>query len=262
MMNVLVFGLAALLAADLARRTRGLSSRDAAAVLYAGVPRALLPPAAAITLGAWPLRTAFEDVARMGSGGPGNIVPVAANLADLALAGAIACVLVLAFAFVLVWRARARPSGDEAAAAELPPGVAAAIWLRGGAIVVAAAFIAYGFIVAERVATLAVAPVAERLAVPIQIGWASRVDGSMGETLAGLGRLITELTTGGTILCLVLLIQIISTGSVVARRRVPARLQLLFVPVALAMVVVAAWRAVHLSAAVGWLSAVLARLPS
>jgi hypothetical protein len=255
MMTVLPFAFAALLALDLLRRVRGVPSSEAASILFMVIPRALLLVAVAVTIGAWPLRAAFVDISSQGSGGAGPVVVAAERLASLSLAGAIACALLLTTGIVLMWRVRTAIASDDSEPVRPIP--AAAVWTRAAASLVALLLAAYGLIAAERTALMAVAPFAERLAVPLTV-MLSPSDVDAGQ--ATLARLVAQLTTGGAVLAMVLLVQTIATVPIVRRRSVPRALLAVLPLVSVAIVLFAAWRALRLSAAVGWIAALADRI--
>jgi hypothetical protein len=255
MMNVLLFAAAALLALDLLRRVRGVAPDEAASVLFMAIPRALLLVVAAVTLGAWPLRRAYVNISVLGSGSAEDVVVAAERLADLSLAGAIACALLLTTGIVLMWRVRTAPAVERDVAVRRVAPVA--VWTRAGAILVALLGAGYGLVAAERTAVLAVAPLAERLAVPVTVTL-SPTDLDAGS--ATLTSLIAQLSTGGAILTLVLLVQTIATVPMVRRRSVPPRLLGVLPILSVVVVLFAAWRAVRISAVVGWIAALAERI--
>jgi hypothetical protein len=234
----------------------GLST---AGVLVASVPRALLPAAAAVTLGAFQFKAAFASIAVTGSGGMGVIARSAASFQRTTVAGVIAFIVVLAVPLVLSIARKTTPAaaGGEGPRRAWPLAAVAA------AVVLAIGCAMFAVDSADRAAVGAIAPFSRPSAItgttsipPLPPAYASYVGLSGQASAKMLETTIRATTTGGITLCLALIGLSVMSGMLLSGVPLSRVGGLAAQAVTTALVLGAGWYSVQLSAGAGWLRSV------
>lgn len=227
--------------------------------LLASVPRALLPVAVGVTLGAFQFKAAFASIAATGSGGLGVVARSAASFQRATVAGVIAFIVVLAGPLVLSIVRKAAPAAPAAEGPRRGWPLAAVA----AAVILATGFAMFAVETADRAAVGTIAPFARpgvltgtTAVPPIPPAYASYAGMTGRATAEMLDTAIAVTTTGGIALCVALIGLSFASGALLSRAPFTRAGGLAAQAIAVALVIGAGWYGLALGSGAGWLRSV------